>query len=285
MGWSILSLTLIACGQEDTLSQSQIPFSVISVIQGNTRMPQLDTTGAGAFVNDDINTLFFQNGNGELEQTFNYQYGKTYYWYELELPQSVEGLKVSACYPPVDTENPKYYQWDVTNSQLPTSDFLAAQATVLQQNAASQVNLKFKHLMHLFKVKLEADETSVIPSTLDTAILTLSHWKPTAILNLFTAEVQKVTGAPSQQSQTGHQGLFILPPQETGDIQLKVQIGHRTSTFNLSDIRIENKPISQLESGKTLTLTIKVSKETFCITGQDISGWENQGEANGEIIL
>ncbi|EJW96210.1 hypothetical protein, secreted [gut metagenome] len=284
LGAGLWSLT--ACsGSEDEIRQDTAAFRVESIIQGMARSPQLDATGAGSFVQGDVNTLFFQNAQGGLEQTYRYTYGATHYWQDLGLRPSVEGLKVSACYPPVETQTPHSYAWDVTNSQHPTPDFLAAPATAVEQNVTQQVNLKFKHLMHRLVVKLEADESTVTQDGLRQATLTLSQWMPVATLHLLKAEAQGATGTPVQQAVTGDQGTFILPPQPVGQIQLKVQVDQRQHTFRLSDMQVGGHPVRQLESGQSLTLTIRVSKGSFVITGQQIEGWGNQGEADGEIIL
>lgn len=282
----ILTAGLTACSSnEHEALHENAAFSVVSAIQGNTRAPQLDASGAGSFVQGDVNTLFFQNGSGALEKTFSYTYGNNYYWYDLELRQPIDGLKVSACYPPVNAPTPQTFSWDVTSTQILTPDFLAAAATPLQQNVTSQVNLKFKHLMHRFAVKLVADGSTVTQTSLTTATLTLSQWKPAATINLLTAEVLGTTGSPALKTITGDQAAFIIPPQSVGDAQLKVQVDNRSQTFKLSEIKVGSTPVSQLESGKTLTLTIQVSKGAFVITGQSINGWGNQGEADGEIIL
>ena len=282
----ILSLGLAACSSNDQDAlQDDVTFSIAASIQGITRAPQLDATGAGTFANGDVNTLFFQNGNGALEKTFSYTHGNSYYWNDLGLDHPIDGLKVSACYPPADAANPQAYTWDVTSAKNLTPDLLAAPATALKQNVTEQVNLKFNHLMHQFAVKLETDGTSVAPSSLNTAVLTLSQWLPAATINLLTAEVLNATGAPTQKVLTGGKGSFILPPQSVGEIKLNVQVENHTQTFKLSDIQIDGKPVNRLESGKILSLTIKVSKESFTITGQTINGWESQGEANGEIII
>lgn len=281
----ILLPGLTACSNAQDTLQDDVTFSIAANIRGITRAPQLDATGAGSFAKGDVNTLFFQNGNGALEKTFSYTHGNSYYWNDLELKQPIDGLKVSACYPPAEAANPQAYTWDVTSEKNLTPDLLAAPAQSVQQNVTQQVNLKFHHLMHQFAVKLEADGTTVTPSSLNTAVLTLSQWLPAASVNLLTAEVLNATGTPTQKALTGDKGSFILPPQSVGEIQLNVQVDNHTQTFKLSDIQIDGKPVNRLESGKTLSLTIQVSKGSFTITGQAINGWESQGEANGEIII
>lgn len=287
LGLGCVSLSLTSCSshENDSLPQDAT-FSVLAHIQGHTRAPQLDASGAGQFQAGDQNTLFFQNPQGTCQKTFNYTYGQTYYWPDLGVNQPAQEVKASACYPPVQTDTPQSYSWDVTATQIPTPDFLAAQPASLQlQNEKCQVSLNFRHLMHQFVVKLTADGTTTQPSELTQATLTLSQWKPVATLNLLTAAVTGATGTPAQKQLTGDAGSFILPPQAVGNIQLQVQVNQRSQTFLLKDLKINNQPVSQLESGKKLSLTIQVSKGSFTITGQSIQGWESQGEANGEIIL
>lgn len=115
--------------------------------------------------------------------------------------------------------------------------------------------------------------------------VTISSFLPQAQINLLTATVQGVAGLPAQLHTQGTEAHFILPPQAVGNIEVKIAVGERTQNFRLSDLKVGDSPLTTLESGKAFTLAVKVSKNSFSITGQSIGPWGNQGEANGEIIL
>lgn len=278
---------LAACSsQEETLPDNQ-PFLITSSIQGVSlsRAPHLDASGKGKFTDGDVNTLFFMGKDGRFIKDFSYTYGHTYYWNDVQLKEVGQELKVSACYPTVAAPNPAAFSWDVTDTSAATADFLAAAPATVQEGVTIQVPLQFTHLMHRFIVQLQADGTTVSDGDLAKTQVTISSFLPQAQINLLTATVQGVAGLPAQLHTQGTEAHFILPPQAVGNIEVKIAVGERTQNFRLSDLKVGDSPLTTLESGKAFTLAVKVSKNSFSITGQSIDPWGNQGEANGEIIL
>lgn len=97
--------------------------------------------------------------------------------------------------------------------------------------------------------------------------------------------MKEAVGTHSETVANGAVADFILPPQAVGRMEMQITLGNRTQRFKLSELKVGDSPLTTLESGKAFTLAVKVSKSSFTITGQGIGPWENQGEANGEIIL
>lgn len=260
-------------------------FSIRSDIQGVTRIPVLDGDGRGYFIEGDVNTVFFQDRNGKLLKEISYTYGNTYYWSDFQLENATDGLLVSACYPPVKADRPTDFSWDVTSSNLAIADFLAASPVEVIQGVTTDVVLKFNHLMHKIVVKLKADGTTVTEEDLSKAKISIYNFRPTAVIDLLSAEVKGASGTMARLESTGVESAFILPPQTVGTIEVKVELEDRSQTFRLSECKVNSSFLTQLQSGKFFTLVISVSRGSFTITGQDIDPWGSQGEANGDIII
>lgn len=280
-----LMLLLVACGNGEEVLYEQPRFSIRSDIQGVTRTPVLDGDGRGYFIEGDVNTVFFQDRNGKLLKEISYTYGNTYYWSDFQLENATDGLLVSACYPPVKADRPTDFSWDVTSSNLAIADFLAASPVEVIQGVTTDVVLKFNHLMHKIVVKLKADGTTVTEEDLSKAKISIYNFRPTAVIDLLSAEVKGASGTMARLESTGVESAFILPPQTVGTIEVKVELEDRSQTFRLSECKVNSSFLTQLQSGKFFTLVISVSRGSFTITGQDIDPWGSQGEANGNIII
>lgn len=278
---------LAACSSSDDTMPDNQPFVLDSSIQGISlsRAPQLDASGSGQFTNGDVNTLFFAHKDGRYLKDFSYTYGQTYYWDDVQLNADGQALKVSACYPAVSVSNPEDFSWDVTAQSTSTADFLAAAPVAVQEGHTTQVPLRFTHLMHKFIVRLQADGTTVMEGDLVKARISIGCFLPQARINLLTATVKEAVGTHSETVANGAVADFILPPQAVGRMEVQITLGNCTQRFKLSELKVGDSPLTTLESGKAFTLAVKVSKSSFTITGQGIGPWENQGEANGEIIL
>ena len=208
-----------------------------------------------------------------------------YYWSDFQLEDAIGKLNVSACYPPVKTDSPTVFYWDVTSQEVVTVDFLAAPPVEVTQGVTTDVVLKFNHLMHKLVVKLKATGTTITEKDLGEAKASVSNFQSAAVIDLLKAKVQRASGTISQLEHTGIESIFILPPQPIGTIAIKVELNGRSKTFQLSECKVGSAFLTQLQSGKVFMLTISVSRNSFTITGQDIAPWGDQGEANGNITI
>ena len=278
------AIVLAACSNEEMPGASKSELNVISSIAPMKRAPQLDESGAGSFKTGDKNTLFFQSAEGSHLLTFDYTYGEKYYWMDLELPKETETCKISACYPAVTTGTPATFAWDVIKEKS-NSDFLFATPILAQTNSSSPVRLTFSHAMHKLAVELIADGTSVSAEELAVAELSCNNFKPTANLNLLEGKAVSASGSLAKLDAKGAKSSFIIPAQPTGTMEIAVKLGDRTATYKLSSCQVKGQPLTELLSGQSFTLKIRVSKNSFTIVGQDISGWGNQGEFEDSIII
>lgn len=278
----LIGISLTACSNENpqtTDTTFQLNSSILP-----TRAPQLNANGGGTFSKNDENTLLFQAPQGTLVKSFTYIYGKTYYWNELNLPSSHKELQVSGCYPTITTSTPTLFAWDVRNASV-TADLLLAPPISVTPNTTQDIRLQFNHAMHQLQIELKADGATLQQAACSQAKLTCRNFLPIVNVNLLQGAVISASGDKSSLQATGDKATFILPPQAVGNIQLQVQLSGREYTFDLATHQIAGSPITQLESGKSIKLTITVSKTSFSVTGQNIGAWESQGESNGSIIL
>lgn len=120
------------------------------------------------------------------------------------------------------------------------------------QGVATDVVLKFNHLMHKVVVKLRADGTTVTEEDLSKAKISIYNFQPTAVIDLLSAEVKGASGTMARLESTGIESAFILPPQTVGTIEVKVELEDRSQTFRLSECKVNSSFLTQLQSGKFL---------------------------------
>lgn len=270
---------------EDTLpAPTENTFTVTDQILPLTRQPQLDGNGSGHFTAGDRNSLFFHSEQEHLTDAFTYTYGQTYYWKDLQLTSQAQELKVSGCYPPIETGTPEEVLWDVTRPDTYTDILLAGPVTV-SRNSAEPVRLSFTHALHLLKVSLKADGVSLTDDDLKDVSISCRQVLPVAHLNLLTGKAVSATGTPCTLQAEGPVQSFIVPAQEVGQMNLLIRLGKREVVYELSQCQVNGKPLTRLESGASFGLTITVSENSFTLSGQDISGWTPQGDVNDSITI
>ena len=284
LSFGLLLLSATACGNDEPGELATAEFKVVSAIAPVSRAPQLTPDGAGHFVKGDVNTLLFHHNGQQLLQTFSYTYGSRYYWADVHLPAGVKQCQLSATYPPVSAPAPQHYEWDVRSAQ-PTADFLMAAPVDVQAFTSSPIRLSFSHAMHNLAVELQSGDASISDEQLGQASVACRNFQPVAVLNLLEGKAVGVKGNLMESTATGKRVKFIIPAQPVGAMEVVVRLADREGIFRLADSQLNGAALQRLESGKTLTLKIKVNKSSFTIVGQSISGWDSQGEFEDSIII
>lgn len=279
-----LLLSSMACSNDDFTADTSTAFQVVSSIAPVSRAPQFNSDGSGNFVKGDVNTLFFHNGEQQLLSAFDYTYGSFYYWADVQLPHGVTDCLVSACYPQVVTKTPEHFEWNVLEAQ-PTADILVAAPTRVTAYASPTIRLSFSHLLHQLAVELQPGDESVSADVLSQAVVECRGFQPVAVLNLLEGRTLSATGHTATLTRQGDATRFMIPAQPAGVIEVVVKLEGRSATFKLAESQLNGMNLQQLESGKTLTLKIKVNKNSFTIVGQNISGWGSQGEFDDSIMI
>ena len=275
-------LMFAACSNED-MPETRSEFKVVSSILPLTRAPQLDQNGAGHFVNGDKNTVFFQSQEQQNLLKFTYTYGDKYYWQDLGLPANEKSVKVSACYPAVDVLEPAAYEWNVLSQA--DSDLLVAAPVAANTESSEPVSLSFTHALHKLVVELQADGTTMQSGDLKDAEISVNNFMPVAVVNFLSGKATSAKGELSKMAKKGTSAAFIVPAQAVGTMQIIVKLGNREAKYDLSSCQVSGQPLQNLLSGQSFKLKIKVSKSSFSIVGQNISGWGSQGESEGTIII
>lgn len=280
----MLATGLFSCsGKSD--SQNAVPnpeFKIAETIIGLSRSPQLDANGAGKFSIGDKNTLFFHSAQQNNLTTFVYTYGQKYYWDDLRLPSSGADVMISACYPTVETRTPENFMWDVNNHN--PKDILLAAPVMAKQDSPTPIELSFSHVLHKLVVALHPDE-AMNAELLEQASVVCRNVLPVANLNLLSGKAVSASGNKCEMAGHGTQSEFIIPSQDVNDMELVIRLGEREVIYPLSAFESNGTPLKHLQSGMALTVRIKVGKTSFTIAGQDISGWENQGDINGSVEI
>lgn len=284
---SVCSFVLLvtACGQRSTPDSgvADPEFRVESKIYSLLRAPQLDEKGAGHFIDRDENTIFIKDQSGTQTTTFNYTYGTTYHWSDIHLPQEIKQCQISACYPPVQTSDFKNFKWDVNKKK--GIDLLLASPVKASTESSSPINLSFRHALHKLSVVLIPQGNKVSSDILSKAVITCKNVKSIAVIDLLNGKAITSNGPTIELTKNGATTNFLIPAQEVGDMEISINVEGREAHYQLSKLKIKDQQLKNLESGKAFSLQVKVSKESFTIVGQNISGWEKQGEADGTITL
>lgn len=281
----VISITTSCNNQPDNNQETNANiFTIKDMILPESRAPQMDENGAGNFIDGDKNTIFFLSEEEGITDKFVYTYGQKYYWSKLPITSKSEELSVSACYPNVDTDTPNDFEWDVREKNNDI-DFLFSTQTSIKKGTSSPIELKFTHALHKLKVNVSADKSTISEEQIEGVSITCIDFKPIAHLNLLTGKAVSASGDASSIESKDSKAEFIIPSQEIGNIKLLIKLGNREKMYELSNSIVNGTPLTILESGKSLSINITVSEKDFIISGQSISGWDNQGEINDSIII
>ncbi len=68
-------------------------------------------------------------------------------------------------------------------------------------------------------------------------------------------------------------------------MKLTVTLDGQNREFPLPETTTDGKPLTMLDGGKTLSVTLRVSKNGITLEGTTIGKWEEQGSIDGEIEI
>ena len=284
-GYMVLGvLTACSNGNSLTADYGDEEFKIISMIAPLSRTPQLDENGTGKFTDGDQNSLFFFSVNRDPISTYLYTYGLSSYWSDLGLSQEILEISLTGCYPPVFNQRTDVLQWDVSidNAQ---KDFLLSAPITVRRGLTTAIPLVFTHALHKICVELVIDKTSVTDEMEKDVVITCRNVFPVANISLKEGVVTNASGSKTSFAIASKKATFIIPPQAVGDIEIDVHINNKNFTYRLIEKLIDGKPLRYLLGEHMLILKIAVSNESFSIVGQEINGWESQGEINDSIIF
>lgn len=279
--WILLpALALAACDKEDNAGTMPADgkIEIVTGVEALTRAPQVDDTGAGNFRTGDTFTLTVLS-NGKSVQK-DYTVGSTtLYWQDL----GVEGDKVAfaGCYPNHEGTDASTFEFDARNA--PDADLLLAPAVEVPRGAKS-VTMPFRHAMHKLVVKYVADNYAAGSLS---GISTTLHARTVCTVELakgVVAENSAKTPA-DYTAKNGENVLWLVVPQNRDGVKLTVTLDGQNREFPLPETTTDGKPLTMLDGGKTLSVTLRVSKNGITLEGSTIGKWEEQGSIDGEIEI
>lgn len=277
---AIAALTT-ACSEEN---DSKEEFKISAIVAPLTRAPQLNENGEGKFTNGDQNTLFFFTNDTKPISTFLYTYGHTYFWNDLKLPTNETEFTLTGCYPPVKEVTGSNILWNasIDNAQ---NELLFSAPQKVQKGATANIPLTFKHVLHKICIELVTDKTSITDEMEKDARIECRNVLPIAHISLKEGRSTNASGIKTSFSYAGKKAYFVIPPQQTGNIEIGIHINQKEFNYRLSEKLINGNPLQELKEGFALTIKIAVSNESFSILGQEINAWEEQGEITDSIIF
>lgn len=306
----LTTLALAACHNDDLPGGNTLPEGAVHItadIEGvQTRAPQLDADGAGSFEPADEWGMYTFTGDATSpaysNQNIVYRAGNSnpLYWKDLS---ETEAVTFSAHYPRItntmpDIDDPAAYLY-MPQAWNHTDDLLHATATA---SKGTTVALTFKHLMHRLVINLAAGD-GMTGTNLSSALINsvAKNGAPTMFasveVNLLTGVVNydRVDGSVILSNEGGANADWKVAPQDltAGAEWLRITVGEDVWYYHVPADLNPAEPGNQtrLESGKRLTLNLKLKKKSGTgdteveLTGSNISGWDRQPEITDEVVI
>ena len=280
--WMLLpALVLAACDKEDNAGTMPADgkIEIVTGVEALTRAPQLDDTGAGNFRTGDTFTLTVLSNDKSVQK--DYTVGSTtLYWQNL----GIEGDKVTfaGCYPNHEGANATTFEFDVRSAL--DADLLLASAVEVPKGAKS-VAMPFRHAMHKLVVKYVAVDTYATGTLSGISTTLRAHTVCTVDMAKGAVTENSAKTPADYTAKSGENVSWLVVPQNRDGVKLTVTLDGQSREFTLPERTTDGQPLTTLDGGKELTLTMTVGKDGINFSGMDIGGWDNQGSAEGDIIL
>ncbi len=280
--WMLLpALVLAACDKEDNAGEMPTDgrIEIVTGVEALTRAPQLDDTGAGNFRTGDTFTLTVSSNGKSVQKAYTVG-STTLYWQDL----AMEGDKVTfaGCYPNHIGNGGSTFDFDAKNAL--DADLLLAPAVEAVKGAKS-VAMPFRHAMHKLVVKYVSDDTYAAGAL--SGISTTLRAYAVCTVDLAKGAVAK-NSAKTPTDYTAKNGKnvsWLVVPQNKDGVTLTVTLDGQSREFTLPATTTEGKPLTMLDGGKTLSVTLRVSKNGITLEGTIIGKWEEQGSIDDEIEI
>lgn len=278
--WSYLLAAAVVplvsgCTMENVVSAPEDRINISAQIDPLSKAPSLNSGGSGIFTSGDVFTLLI-SGTRSQAAPMDYQVGATnIYWKDVPLATTEGLVGFYACYPKQALDAGNGFTFDLEQADEP--DLLLASAKNITVGTADVVSLHFGHAMHRLVVNFAVD-----PSYKTSGPLVVNCTaKSTCTVNLVSGTVTS-NSKTATFTASGETATFMLVPQDASAVTFEVQAGNDVKSLTLKELV---PSVSQLESGKQLTLNLSVKDGSIQLQNATISGWGNQGTVEGEIIM
>ena len=285
----LLSAALVSCSKTRTPgpegnppAQDDRKVNIAAVVSANdplAKSPVLDTDGSGSFSNGDVIGLLVSGKDGESESLRYEIGGEDLLWKDIDVTPSGGNVDFAAVYPPQDAADGKF-TFDLSGlSSDEEKDLLLAGAAGIPAGSEESIDLVFRHAMHRLVVRYTAEDGIDAD-----AVQTSCSAAASCTVDMLTQTTVADYGSMSGFEKDGKEVSFILVPQKSSSVTLKVTSDGVVKTFVLGELSGASVP-SDLEGGKQLTVELRVSQGKIELGNVSISGWESQGTIGGEIIM
>ena len=295
----LATLALAACNKEDDAptggfkpGQVDIRTSIVSTPAAGTRAT-LDDNGSGTFDDDDEINLVVYGGNN-TPTNFPYSKNNPLTWEKIK-----RDAGEAATYTFCGWYNTNPYAFSMANPTFNAATatdpdlLLATPATVAE---GETVNLPFHHAMHRLIIQMSCDiaELGVTHEQFVAAKASLLNMNAAAAVDVKTGTVTpgEATDADGDYGTKTGLPIFIIAPQKvtSGTEWIKIELADMTFVYKMPATLKGGTPLTQLESGKQLTLMLTLKKTPagdpeVVLSGHQISGWINENEIDGELNL
>lgn len=301
---SLAALSVVSCKNEKNETDNRFPIDIQTSISSATRII-MNEDGSGKFEMNDVMGLYAQVGGAVSGNVNNDRFTmmSKLYWDDIS---TKDPITFSAYYPYRSTiADPTAYSFNVVSAENPDLLLSLCEPITFSYDPSSvfptpRIEMTFRHVMHKLIVKLATVEGGVYTeSDLAAADVTLLGTKPTSTVNLLTAKVTGVEGDAADRTLTDNalsHTFYVAPqPLTTGAPMIRVSVlnsatGNKESYVMAVPTTVQvsgsTVALTELESGKILTLTIRVGKVGIDVAGStaEITAWGVQGVIDDEAM-
>lgn len=279
-----VAVMAVSCTKNETPSTTapDQAITVVANVSPQSRVPQLDSDGAGSFTKGDVMTLCVVKDEGNhLSMNYAYQMDEIT-WGGLNLSENTEQVKFSACYPKQTLTQDGMFEFNVLTASDKDLLLSSAQTVAL---TSKEVNLNFNHALHRLDLSFTAGEGY---STDDLKDLSLSmNANTVCVVDAFQGKISEVKSVKGDYTSKGAMASFYLLPQGTDGITLDVTMDGKVQHLILRDLFQQlNNPQETLKGGMKSAVTLKIAREKgISVEGGSIGAWEDQVTVDGEVTI
>lgn len=253
--------------------------ATVSANEPVAKSPVLDADGSGNFSKGDVIGLLVSGKDGETSSLRYEIGGESLLWKDIDVTAAGGKVDFAAVYPEQETTG-SGFTFDLSGlASDEEKDLLLAGAAGIAEGSEENINLVFRHAMHRLVVRYTVED-GIDADAVQTSCSAVAS----CTVDMLTQTTVADYGSMSGFEKDGKEVSFILVPQKSSSVTLKVTSDGVVKTFVLGELSGASVP-SDLEGGKQLTVEVKVSKGKIELGNVSISGWENQGTIGGEIIM
>lgn len=287
------TLALAGCSKNDEPDEpTRAAVNIRTSIGGTTdagsfgSRAAIGADGSGNFEAGDVLGLYATAGTTAKLANSAYTVGSTALWWD-ELSMT-DPVAFAAYYPKAEAiTDPAATIFNATTAT--NKDLLLA--TPVTASKGEDVALAFRHAMHRLTVNLSTD---IDGWNLATAQVSLAGMNASATVNITAGTVTPGEADATDGdygTKTGASTTFVVAPQKvTADADwIQITMDGKQYVYKVpASITLPGggtAPLTALESGKTLTLNLALTRSSVTLTCGDIAAWDTQATIDGEINI